>query len=178
SPLAVTMRPTLSELASLVPTGVATLRQATSAAPSITHLLAVGTPLMAKLRSATSQLGPMMACIRPYAPELGSAIVGAGEWMSTYVRVAPNGTPGITYTGIADGSDVDQHGVRAMPEASLAADHAVAGLSTQAFVALANKQYAQPRPPGLSVGQPWYLPQCGVGPDSTNPADDTVNPNK
>lgn len=178
SPLAVSMRPALAQLASLVPTGVATLRQATAAAPSITHLLQVGAPFMSKLQSATSQLGPMLACIRPYAPEAGSAIVGAGSWMSTYVRVAPNGTPGITYTGAADGPYVEQHGVRAMPEVSLAADHATVGLSTSAFAALANKQYAQPRPPGLSVGQPWYLPQCGVGPESTNPADDPVNPNK
>jgi virulence factor Mce-like protein len=179
SPLAVSMRPALAQLASLVPTGVATLRQATAAAPSITHLLQVATPLMPKLASATAQLGPMFACIRPYAPEAGSAVVGAGEWMSTYERIAPNGTPGVTFVGgPADGSYVDQHGVRAMPEVSLAADHATVGLSTSAFATLAGKQYAQPRPPGLSVGAPWYLPQCGVGPESTNPADDPVNPNK
>ena len=177
SPLAVSMRPALAQLASLVPTGVATLRQATDAAPSITHLLQVGTPFMPKLRSATTQLASMIGCIRPYAPEAGSAIVGAGEWMSTYERVLPHGTPGVTFTGPADGPYVDQHGVRAMPEASLAADHATVGLSTQAFAALANKQYAQPRPPGLSVGQPWYLPQCGAGSNSTNPADDPENPN-
>jgi hypothetical protein len=133
---------------------------------------------MPKLRSATAQLAPMIACIRPYAPEAGSAIVGAGSWMSTYVRVLPHGTPGITYTGLADGPYVDQHGVRAMPEASLAADHAVVGLSTSAFATLASKQYAEPRPPGLSVGQPWYLPQCGAGPNSTNPAADPENPVK
>jgi ABC-type transporter Mla subunit MlaD len=178
SPLAVALRPTLSELHSLVPTGVATLRQATTAAPSITRLLQVGRPFMPKLRSVAGQLAPMVACIRPYAPELGSALVGAGDWMDTYIKVLPNATPGVTYTGPADGPYVDQHGVRAMPEVSLASDHADVGLSTKAFVALADKQYAEPRPPGLSVGQPWYLPQCGAGPDSTNPADDPENPNK
>jgi hypothetical protein len=49
------------------------------------------------------------------------------------------------------------------------------GTSTQAFVKLTGLQYAEPRPPGLSVGQPWFLPQCGAGPNSLNPADDPEN---
>lgn len=178
SPLAVAMRPALAELQSVVPTGVATLDAATSAAPSITRLLSVGAPFMPRLRSATSQLAPLLACIRPYAPEAGSAIEGAAEWMSTYERVKPNAVPGVTYTGAPDGQYVDQHGVRAMPEASLASDHASAGMSTPAFLAASGKQYAEPRPPGLSVGQPWFLPQCGAGPSSLNPALDPENPNK
>jgi hypothetical protein len=32
--------------------------------------------------------------------------------------------------------------------------------------------YAMPRPPGLNAGQPWYLPQCGAGPDSLTPSKD------
>jgi hypothetical protein len=132
---------------------------------------------MPKVKSALSQLAPMVACIRPYAPDLGDALVAGAEWMETYVRVPPNGTPGITYTGPADGSDVDQHGVRAMPEASLATDHAVVGLSTPTFIAAAGKGYAEPRPPGLSTGQPWFQPQCGYGPNSVNAADDPENPN-
>jgi ABC-type transporter Mla subunit MlaD len=178
SPLAASMRPALAELRSIVPTGVQTLRQATASAPSISALLQVGAPFMPKLGSVTSQLAPMIACVRPYAPEAGSAIVGAGDWMSTYVKVLPNATPGVTPIGPTDGAYVDQHGVRAMPEVSLGSDHANVGMSTQAFVAASGKAYAEPRPPGLSVGQPWYLPQCGAGPNSTNPADDPENPNK
>jgi hypothetical protein len=121
----------------------------------------------------------MVACVRPYAPEAGGAIVGAGSWMSTYTLEKPNQGL-VTFTGKQDGPFVEQHGVRAMPEASLASNHAyVPGtISTKAFTELAGKQFAEPRPPGLSVGQPWYQPQCGAGPNSTNPAFDPENPLK
>jgi ABC-type transporter Mla subunit MlaD len=179
APLAGALDPTLASLRRLVPTGVATLERATAAAPSITALLKVATPFMPKLRSVASQLAPMVACIRPYAPEAGGAIVGAGSWMSTYTLEKPN--QGIvTFTGKQNGPFVEQHGVRAMPEASLASNHAyVPGtISTKAFTGLAGKQFAEPRPPGLSVGQPWYQPQCGAGPNSTNPSFDPENPLK
>ena len=178
-PLATALDPTLASLRSLVPTGVATLQQATAAAPSITRLLAVATPFMPKLQSVTSQLAPMVACMRPYAPEAGGAIVSAGSWMSTYTLEKPK--QGIvTFTGKADGPFVEQHGVRAMPEASLASNHAwlPGTISTAAFTSLAGKQFAEPRPPGLSVGQPWYQPQCGAGPSSIDPNFDPENPTK
>jgi hypothetical protein len=60
-----------------------------------------------------------------------------------------------------------------MPQASATSLHLVpAGISTQAFVNATGKQYAEPRPPGLSVGQPWFLPQCGAGPNALNPGAD------
>jgi ABC-type transporter Mla subunit MlaD len=176
SPLARAMGPALAELHNIVPTGVATLEQATAAAPSITQLLKTGTPFMPKVQSVTSQLAPMVACIRPYAPELGGAILEANSWMSTYVLERPNAAPGVTFTGARQGPYVHQHGVRAMPQASATSLHTIPpGFSTQAFVNATGKQYAEPRPPGLSVGQPWFLPQCGAGPNSLNPADDPEN---
>ncbi len=182
APLAVALKPTLSELHSLVPTAVATLQQATTAGPTITKLLSSATPMMSQLGLAMSQLAPMVACIRPYAPELGDALESGAEWMGTYVRMARTGTPGVTMAGgqtdPTDPNDVDEHGVRAMPEASLAADHADVGLSTKEFIQLAGKDYAQPRPPGLSTGQPWFLPQCGAGENALNPSDDPTNPIK
>jgi hypothetical protein len=40
--------------------------------------------------------------------------------------------------------------------------------------------YAFPRPPGYSAGQPWFLPKCGVTTDALDPSKDpesrTVNP--
>jgi ABC-type transporter Mla subunit MlaD len=179
APLANALDPTLAELRRLVPSGVATLEQATAAAPSISGLLKVATPFMPKVRSVTSQLAPMVACMRPYAPEAGGAIVGAGDWMSTYTLEKPNAGI-VTFNGKQDGPFVEQHGVRAMPEASLATDHASlpGTISTKTFTALAGKQFAEPRPPGLSVGQPWYQPQCGAGPNSTNPSFDPENPLK
>ncbi len=82
SPLAVAMRPALAELRDIVPTGVSTLQQATKAAPSITKLLTVGTPFMPKLQSVSSQLAPMVGCMRPYSPDLGSALANADGWMN------------------------------------------------------------------------------------------------
>jgi hypothetical protein len=160
----------------IVPTGVATLTQATAAAPSITRLLNAGIPFMPKLQSVTSQLAPMVACIRPYAPELGGALVAGNSWISTYVLERPNAAPGVTFQGAQQGPFVRQHGVRAMPEASASSVHVIPpGFSTQAFINATGLQYAEPRPPGLSVGQPWFLPQCGAGPDSLNPAKDPEN---
>jgi ABC-type transporter Mla subunit MlaD len=173
SPLAVAIRPTLAALRRIVPLGVSTLTQATAAAPSITRLLDTGTPFMPKLGSVTSQLAPMVACIRPYAPELGGAITSANSWLQTYVLEQPNAAPGVTFTGASQGQFVRQHGIRAMPQASATTLHAVPpGITTQAFINLTGKGYAEPRPPGLSVGQPWFLPQCGAGPNSLNPAAD------
>jgi ABC-type transporter Mla subunit MlaD len=179
SPLAVAMRPALAELHSLVPTGVATLEQATAAAPSITQLLRTAVPFMPKVQSVSSQLAPMVACMRPYAPELGSALVNADGWMNTYELVRPGDTPGVTWFGATQGPYVRQGGVRAMPQASATSVHAYPpGITTQAFTQLTGKQYALPRPPGLAVGQPWFLPQCGAGPNSLNPALDPENPNR
>jgi ABC-type transporter Mla subunit MlaD len=176
SPLARALRPTLDQLNRIVPTGVATLTQATAAAPSITRLLNAGIPFMPKLQSVTSQLAPMVACIRPYAPELGGALVAGNSWISTYVLERPNAAPGVTFQGAQQGPFVRQHGVRAMPEASASSVHVIPpGFSTQAFINATGLQYAEPRPPGLSVGQPWFLPQCGAGPDSLNPAKDPEN---
>jgi ABC-type transporter Mla subunit MlaD len=173
SPLAISLRPALAELSQLVPTAVSTLRSATSAAPRITELLNVGVPFMPKVQNVTSALAPMVACMRPYAPELGSAIVSAASWMSTYELVAPHGTPGVTYLGAQQGQFVRQHGVRAAPQASATSLHGYPpGVTTAAFVQATGKQYALPRPPGYGVGQPWFLPECGVTPAALDPAQD------
>jgi hypothetical protein len=29
-----------------------------------------------------------------------------------------------------------------------------------------------PRPPGWNEGKPWFLPQCGAGPDAVDPTKD------
>jgi ABC-type transporter Mla subunit MlaD len=170
APLAVALGPTLDTLRKLVPTGVSTLNAATAAAPSITQLLSVATPFMPKVTSVTSQLAPMVGCIRPYAPEAGSAIESAAGWMDTYVLQKPN-EGAVSYYGAPQGPYVQQHGVRAMPEASAASVHAYPPgvLSTQAFLSLSGKQFALPRPPGLGAGTPWFQPQCQAGVNSVNP---------
>jgi ABC-type transporter Mla subunit MlaD len=173
SPLATALRPTLTELSRLVPTAVSTLKTATTAAPRITRLLNAGIPFMPKLGTVASQLAPMVACLRPYSPELGSAIVSASSWISTYELASPHGTPGTTFTGPAQGQFVRQHGVRAMPQVSATSLQAYPpGFTTKQFVTLTGKQYAEPRPPGLGAGTPWFIPECGITPAALDPAQD------
>jgi ABC-type transporter Mla subunit MlaD len=172
SPLAAALRPTLHELSVLVPTAVTTLTAAIRTAPLITRLLNTGIPFMPKVKDVTSRLAPMVACMRPYAPELGSAIVSAASWNSTYELASPHGTPGVTFMGAQQGQFVRQHGIRAMPQASSSSLTYPPGLTTKAYVQATGKQYAEPRPPGYGVGQPWFLPQCGITPAALDPAQD------
>jgi ABC-type transporter Mla subunit MlaD len=178
APLATALDPTLATLRNLVPTGVSTLRTATAAAPAISQMLKVATPFMPKVTSVTAQLAPMVACVRPYAPEAGSAVESAAGWNETYILQKP--TEGITsYYGAPQGPYVESHGVRAMPEASFASVHAYPpGMSTQAFLSLSGKQYALPRPPGLGAGTPWFQPSCQAGVNALNPNADPENPIK
>jgi ABC-type transporter Mla subunit MlaD len=181
APLATAMVPTLASLREIVPTADATLSQATADAPSISKLLRVGTPFMPKLQSVSTQLAPMLACIRPFSPEVGSAVEEASEWIQGYLLEKPNtGTNGqITYVGQPDGPYVEQHGVRAMPEVSTASVHAYPpGVTTQLFTKLTGKGFSFIRSPGQGVNQTWFQPQCGDGPDTVNPADDPEDPNK
>jgi hypothetical protein len=169
-PLAAALRPALHELRGLVPTAVGTLTAATAAAPRITRLLDVGGPFLRRLRPVTGALSPMVACLRPYSPEAGAAITSAGSWISTYALERPRGTPGVTFLGARQREFVRQHGVRAMPQAS--ASSVASPLNTAQFVAATGKQYAMPRPPGYSVGEPWFLPSCGVTPAALDPSKD------
>jgi hypothetical protein len=135
-------------------------------------LLRTATPFMPKVQSVTSQLAPMIACIRPYAPEAGSAVVDASEWIGTYILEKPNSGI-VSYYGKSDGQFVQQHGVRAMPEVSAESVHAFpVGFTSQDFINLTHKQYAYPRVPGGGVGQAWFQPQCGDGPSALNAAND------
>jgi hypothetical protein len=45
-------------------------------------------------------------------------------------------------------------------------------LKSKDFTAATGLKYALPRPPGLNGGQPWFIPECGVGPESLDPSKD------
>lgn len=177
-PLAAAATPTLSDLRRTVPSAVSTIRTATRAAPRVENLLEVGQPFFERADSALGDLAPMVGCIRPYAPELGGAIVSGASWIQGYYlakndddkykaidaptryvgRKGPNGT---RYA----------HGVRAQPQFSAASLHSYPpSISTEAFTKLTGKSYAFPRAPGLIAGDPQFNEECGYGPDSLNPA--------
>jgi ABC-type transporter Mla subunit MlaD len=172
SPLAASLRPALDELHTLVPTGVSTLQTATRLAPKIQNLLTVGTTFMPLLTTDASQLAPMVACMRPFTPELASGLLGADSWNSTYFDAVQGDTPGVTWLGAQDGKYIRAGGVRAMPIAGATSLTYPQGISTAQFTQLTGQQYAEPRPAGLAEGTPVFQPECGITPNALNPADD------
>jgi virulence factor Mce-like protein len=150
-PLARSLTPALSDLRATVPTAVATVRTATKASPQISSLLTTGVPFMQALTPVATQLAPDVACIRPYAPEVAAFF---SNWAS-----------------FTQGFDAHSHYARTKVIAGATAFNSDV-LPPSTFTKLTGQGYAFPRPPGLNAGQPWLLPQCGVGPNALNPAAD------
>jgi ABC-type transporter Mla subunit MlaD len=142
---------TTSALLDVAPLATSTLRAGRAAAPDIDRLLRTGTAFLPRLGSALHGATPMLACIRPYAPE----IAGMAE----------------TWTGF-DGSD--EGGGYGRVDLTQLPPTVAAGSTLDAQQITTNFKdkifYAMPRPPGLDAGHPWFLPQCGAGPDALNPA--------
>lgn len=141
---------TVDAVAPPAKTTVATLRHAS---PSLGRLLARATTLAPRTTSVAREFARQLACIRPYAPEVAGmaatwgSFAANGDKADKVGRVNGQAYPFPTNTPLTPGelSDV-------FP-------------STLA-------QYAFPRPPGMNAGQPWFLPQCGVGRDSLDPDKD------
>jgi hypothetical protein len=79
-----------------------------------------------------------------------------------------------TWTGYNDNYDQYGHYARTFPLAANPLISPDTPLDSKQIVAssLGGFHYAMPRPPGLNAGHPEFLPQCGAGPDSLNPAKD------
>jgi ABC-type transporter Mla subunit MlaD len=174
TPLALQATPALAQLRETVPSALRTVEQATNAAPHLSTLLTAATPFMKLAPGVLKDLSPMVACIRPYAPELGGALVGAGGAHQNYDRANPvtrDAAGIVAYVGHreADGS-VQQHGLRATPMVAL--NSAETPLNSAQFAQLSGKKYAYPRPPGLLAGTPWFMPECGITPDALDPSKD------
>jgi len=138
---------TLQTLGRIGPLARSTLERGTRQLPAVTRLLDTARPFLPALSRALNRLAPMVACVRPYAPEIGGYL---GTWQ---------GGP-IDTVGHFGALDIIQTPVQ--PGTTLTSAEAVA----QAHGAL---RYAFPRPPGLNAGQPWFQPQCGAGPNALNP---------
>jgi ABC-type transporter Mla subunit MlaD len=159
--LAAPLDGTLARLMSVGPGAVSTLETAHTAAPQLNPLLGKATRLMPELRSVGRQAVTQLQCIRPYTPDIVAFFSNWADWLS--------------YT---DGKD--RYGL-ANSETLLPAGHNAetinSGQAAQQFPGL---RYGFPRPPGYNAGQPWYLPQCGAGPDALDPSKDpearTYNP--
>jgi len=178
-PLARTTRRALTELRSTLPSATDTVVSATKASPRIVELLNAATPFAKLAPDVFGGLAPIVGCMRPYAPEAAGAIVGAAGWTMGYDLLPSREVPEAAaldqpakYPGRRDpNGKVRVHNLDAMPIASTTTDHAQT-LTPAQFVAASGKQYAFPRPPGHSVGQPWFIPECGITPDGLDPSKD------
>lgn len=143
---------TLTTLRATAPLATRTLRAGARSAPALTGFLRKGTPFMPQVGAAFRSLAPMVACIRPYAPELAGF---AGTWI-----------------GFQSNSDAFGSYARASEQKSLI-PVGTSQTSKQLVDSLKGRLfYAFPRPPGLNAGQPWFLPQCGAGPSAVDAAKD------
>jgi ABC-type transporter Mla subunit MlaD len=143
----------LGTLVTVGPDAVQTVRSARAAAPALTPLLGKLTTLMPELGSIGRQSVNELSCIRPYTPDIVAFFSNWADWLSTTDRQ-------------------DRYG-RANAESLLPAGYNFdTSTPAQAAAEFPGLRYGFPRPPGYNAGQPWFLPQCGAGPDALNPADD------
>ncbi|MTD45900.1 MCE family protein [Conexibacter sp. W3-3-2] len=150
--LAQDLRPALASLRETVPLAVSTFRTGRQAAPAITSLLTKAQPFSKEAAPALSELGPMLGCIRPYAPE-------AVGLMSVWGSMSSN------YDGLS-------HYARIQPNTSATASSSTPPVDSGPFTALTGQGYALVRPPGYQAGKPWFIPECGVTPDGIDPYKD------
>jgi virulence factor Mce-like protein len=151
--LAAPLDTALRTLVGVGPDAIATLQSARAAAPALTPLLGKLTTLMPELGSIGRQSVSQLGCIRPYTPDIVAFFSNWADWLAT-----------------TDGKD--RYG-RANAENLLpASNNAQTETPAQAAAQFPGLTYGFPRPPGANAGQPWFLPQCGAGPNALNPAAD------
>ena len=146
------LRTTLTTLQQVAPLATATLRTGTRTLPALSHFLLSATTFTPGLTHALSAANPMLACIRPYTPEIAGF---AGTW-----------------DGYTENYDAAGHYARILVQESALVPGTPLNSAQMTSLPTGGLHYAMPRPPGLNVGQPWFLPQCGAGRDALNPTDD------
>jgi virulence factor Mce-like protein len=151
--LAGTAQRALSTLRQVAPQATTTLVDGIAAAPPLRKLFSTGTSFMPRARQALSSFDPMLACIRPYAPDIAGFLT--------------------TWPGMTKNYDAGGHYARSFELTVLNALFPGTPFnSKQALAVSPGLTYAFPRPPGLNDGHPYFLPQCGITPAALNPAAD------
>jgi virulence factor Mce-like protein len=141
----------LAKTAPLLDDAVTTLRRS---GPDLTAFLAEGVPFSGRLKTTLSGLAPALNCIRPYAPDITGFFMNWASWGKNYDAIDHYGR--VQYKG---GATI----VNGMPP-----------IKTSDFLNTlgAGLSYAMPRPPGLNAGKPYFLPECGAGPNALDPTKD------
>lgn len=155
-------------LGQLRPTAVLgrdTVAVGTRAAPQVTRLLKKAQPFATTLGTQLEKLTPMLACIRPYAPEVGGFAHGFGSWTKNYVpNTGQEGRPN---------TPVQSHYARVLAlESSSSLHNYPPSERTSSIATAAGKRYSFPRPPGFDAGQPQLMPECQVGAEALDPSKD------
>jgi phospholipid/cholesterol/gamma-HCH transport system substrate-binding protein len=151
--LAGTAASALSTLRVVAPEATETLRDGIAAAPQLSRLFTTGETFMPAASRAITTLTPMVACLRPYTPDIAGFLT--------------------TWPGMASHYDAGGHYARAFELTVLPALlPGTTDNSEKALAASPGITYAFPRPPGMNDGHPYFIPQCGITASALNPADD------
>jgi ABC-type transporter Mla subunit MlaD len=151
--IAAPLNDVLTKVRTVAPDVTATLDTVSAATPALNPLLDLVNRLMPQLGSIGGQATTALKCIRPYAPDIAGFMANWGDFLTS-----------------GDGKDrFIRATLQNLIPAPLNALPYNSGTAAKLFPGL---RYAFPRPPGDNAGQPWLLPECGIGPDALNPAKD------
>ena len=142
---------TLATVEDVGPDARRTLASLRKAAPDLTPLLTTATEQMPRIQKIGHEAAKAVGCIRPFSPEIAGFLT-TWQGMNT----------------LGDDKDKFFRGnFIAYPFGLTTTDNSAE--IEQKFPAL---DYAFPRPPGQSSGQPWFQPQCNLGPETLDPSKD------
>jgi phospholipid/cholesterol/gamma-HCH transport system substrate-binding protein len=140
----------LGTVVAVGPDAQRTLSTLRTAAPDLNPLLVRARELMPRIASVGRQAAEQVACIRPYAPEVGGL---AATWSGFQIQ----------------GDKTDKYARLYTPAFPYDPLPLTPGQASKRFPGM---RYAFPRPPGEVAGQPWFIPACGVGPETVDPTKD------
>ncbi|MCW3011206.1 MAG: hypothetical protein JWO90_1610 [Solirubrobacterales bacterium] len=130
-----------------------TLETARRATPALNPLLTKLTAQLPQLEAIGRSAAEELTCLRPYSPEIASFFSNWGSF--------------------ASGTDGRDKYFRANVLVPTAVNTNLSGYSSaEAVKMFPGTTYGFPRPPGQAAGQPWFMPGCGVGPDTLDPTKD------
>jgi len=141
----------LRTLYDVAPDARATLATGRRSAPDVRTLLRQSRAIAPKLISVATDAAQQLKCIRPYTPEIvgfaqnWAGFTSLGDHRDKFARINP----------------INFLLPNTMPTSPAQATKLLPGLKS-----------IFPRPPGWLAGKPWYLPDCGVGADKADPAND------
>ena len=150
-----TSRPLVSTLRTardVVPQARVTLATLRGATPDLNPLLDSAPALLDRVDAVAKEGTSQLECLRPYTPEVAGL---ASNWVGF----------------LSYGDDLDKY-ARVTGGVVPQAFHALPTTSAQWLALVPGQRFAFPQPPGWASGQPWFIPECGVGPESLDAKQD------